>query len=323
MRKIDKIDLKILNELLKNSSQPLSKIGKNVRLSRENVHYRIQKLMKDKVIKNFVVDISAKKLGFSQYVVFLEFERINKADEEKIISYLKSQKNISWIGILSGKWSLTFDIYVRSVDELNLIVSSILNKFSKEVGDYLVLELLDSEYFFNKLINTSRVIHSKINSEKQRYDKRDIKILNELNKNSRKSYFEISEQLKISPNTVKNRIKAMEKEGIIGGYSASINHKSFGYEWHGLQLKLTKPTNEVEQKVISYIKNNPKIIFYYKYVKSGFYDFDIGVIIRDSTELRNFINQLRTDFFEQIKIVDTFLVLEESSSHNLPQAIFE
>jgi len=64
------------------------------------------------------------------------------------------------------------------------------------------------------------------------------------------------------------------------------------------------------------------VIFYYHYNKSGIYDFDIGVIVKNSLELRDFVNQLRKDFYDEIKIYNTFLVLEEVSSHNLPKIVF-
>ena len=70
------------------------------------------------------------------------------------------------------------------------------------------------------------------------------------------------------------------------------------------------------------MKINNKVIFYYHYNKSGISDFDIGVIVNNSSELRDFINQLRKDFYDEIKISNSFLVLEEVSSHNLPKVVF-
>ena len=61
-------------------------------------------------------------------------------------------------------------------------------------------------------------------------------------------------------------------------------------------------------------------MFYYKYI--GAWDYDIGVIVKDSNELRNFINELRTAFSEEIKINDVFLILEEVTGYKLPEGIF-
>lgn len=326
MKIIDKHNIKILKELLRDSSQLLSKIGKAVRLSRENVYYRIQNLTKKGIIRKFVTDIDYRKLGYSQYVVFLEFEKIRPEKEKEVIKYLENDDHISWIGILSGKWSLTFDIYAKNTNELNKIISQVLNKFPQQIGEYLILELSDSEYFFNKIINTNSSkpeLHSKkIARGPLKLDNADMKILKQLNDNSRKTYVEIANLLHLNPNTIKNRIKNLEKNEIIQGYSLSINHRYFEYEWHGLQIKLRRASKEIEEKMISYFRNHPRIIFYYSYTKLGAYDFDIGVIVKNATELRDFINEIRSEFYEEMKIENTFLVLEEVSSYSLPSAVF-
>ena len=123
MEMIDKLDIKILKELLEDSSRHLSKIGKKVRLSRENVYYRIRNLIKKKIIREFVTLIDYGKLGFIQYTAFIEFERIDQKKEKEIIEYLQKQAQISWIGILAGSLSLTFDIYVKTNAELNDVIN--------------------------------------------------------------------------------------------------------------------------------------------------------------------------------------------------------
>lgn len=323
MKNLDKIDVKILKELLENSRKPLSKIGKRVRLSRENVHYRIQSLIKRGIIRDFVTTIDYKKLRFSQYTVFLEFEKINSQKEKEIIDYLYQKENISWIGILAGKWSLTFDIYVRNNETLNKILGEFLTKFKENIGEYIVLNVLDSKYFFNKLINESEPKHQYFKNSKLKIDKTDIKIIKELNENSRVSYVDISKSLSLTPNAIKQRVKNIEKSGIILGYTISINHKSLGFEWHGLQIKLRKQSLEIEKTLKNYLKANKKVVFYYHYSKTGIYDFDIGIVTNNSSEVRDFINELRNKFYDEIKLHDTFLVLEEISSQKLPLIIFE
>jgi DNA-binding Lrp family transcriptional regulator len=319
---MDKIDKKILNELIENSRIPLSKLGKNVRLSRENVYYRIQNMIRRKIIKDFVTFIDYKKIGFNHFTIFIEFDKIDKEKESQIIDYLKKEYNVSWIGILSGSWSLTFDVYTKTNNELNVFINKFFNKFNKHFGNYIILNIQDSNYYFNKIINENVRPAIVEDSSIMRLDKIDLKILKELNEDSRISYVDIAEKLKLTPNAIKNRIKILEKKMIIQGYSISINHKEFGMEWNGLQIKIKKPSSEIEEKIKNYLKINPKVIFYYQYNKSGIYDFDIGIIAKDSSELREFINDLRTNFYDEITITNTFIVLEEVSSHNLPKVIF-
>ena len=319
---MDKVDKKILKELLENSKLPLSQIGKRVRLSRENVYYRIQNWIKQGIIRDFVASIDYESLGFQQFVVFIEFDKIDKEKESQIIEYLKKEKSVSWIGVLSGNWSLTFDIFAKTNVELNEFIGKLFNSFEINIGDYIILSLQESNYFFNKIIDESVSISNTKSKGNTKVDAVDLKILKKLNEDAKISYVDLSHDLNLSPNAIKKRIQNLEKNKVILGYSISINHKHFGLEWQGLQIKLRRPAKELEDKFKSYLKVNKKVIFYYHYNKSGIYDFDIGIIVGNSSELRDFINQLRKDFYDEIKISNSFLVLEEVSSHNLPKVIF-
>jgi len=57
----------------------------------------------------------------------------------------------------------------------------------------------------------------------------DRKILKELLKNSRQSFREIARKLDVAVGTVLSRVKNLEKEGIIKGYSVLIDHEKLGY----------------------------------------------------------------------------------------------
>lgn len=319
---MDKVDKKILKELLENSRSPLSQIGKRVRLSRENVYYRIQNLIKQGIIRDFVASIDYETLGFQQFVIFIEFDKIDKEKERQIIEYLKKEKSVSWIGILSGNWSLTFDIYAKTNKELNEFIGKFFNSFEHNIGDYIILNLQESNYFFNKIIDEGVSISNIKFKGNTKVDVVDLNILKKLNEDAKISYVDLSHDLNLSPNAIKKRIQNLEKNKIILGYSISINHKHFGLEWQGLQIKLRRPSEELEDKLKSYFKIDKRVIFYYHYNKSGIFDFDIGIIAKSSSELREFINRIRKEFYDEIKITNSFLVLEEISSHNLPRVIF-
>ena len=53
MIKLDVFDRKILEELIENSREQVTTIAKKVRLRRENVNYRINRLVKLGLIKEF------------------------------------------------------------------------------------------------------------------------------------------------------------------------------------------------------------------------------------------------------------------------------
>ena len=61
-------------------------------------------------------------------------------------------------------------------------------------------------------------------------DETDFKILDALLDDARLSSRQIADRVGVSVGTVLSRIKRMENEGIIKGYSAIVDHEKLGYE---------------------------------------------------------------------------------------------
>jgi len=61
-------------------------------------------------------------------------------------------------------------------------------------------------------------------------DERDRKILELLLKNSRMNYSEIAKILGISDTAVRKRVRNMEKNGVIRGYTLSVDPHAMGYK---------------------------------------------------------------------------------------------
>src|SRR3989344_8436153 len=129
MVKLDAYDKKILEVLLKNSKEPVTKIAKKIRLGRENVNYKINRLIKEGIIKEPITVFNEESFGLSRYVLFVELINLKKDTEIKILEYLKNNNYVSWIGINAGKWSLIFDIIIKEKVDLDSIINDFLNKF--------------------------------------------------------------------------------------------------------------------------------------------------------------------------------------------------
>lgn len=322
MIKLDAYDKKILKVLLNNAREQISTIAKKVRLRRENVNYKINRLVKEGLIKEVITLFNEEGLGLSHYVLFLELINLQEEAEKEILDYLKQTEYVSWIGINAGKWSLIFDIIIREKDDLDKIVNNFLNKFDKFIGDYTILNSKQVGYYPEKMLGlkASKGVSKKI--ENIKLDEIDIKILSILNENAWINYVKIAEKVRLTPNAVNNRIKNLERKGIIIGYTISLDWKKLGWELYGLQLKIIKFENEINNKLISYFKENNRVIFYYKYL-GGTWDYDIGIIVKDSEELREYINEFRAYFSDFVKISDASAILKEVTGYKLPKKVFE
>ncbi|MGI0047665.1 MAG: Lrp/AsnC family transcriptional regulator [Nitrosotalea sp.] len=81
-------------------------------------------------------------------------------------------------------------------------------------------------------------------------DEINERLLTELSKNSRRSYNQLADMLGISPNTVLKRVKEMESQGIIKGYSIVVDHRKLGYDITAIiEITVTEKLAEIEKKL--------------------------------------------------------------------------
>ncbi|MFQ5531671.1 MAG: Lrp/AsnC family transcriptional regulator, partial [Candidatus Nanoarchaeia archaeon] len=306
MRKLDLKDKKILAELVLNSRIPINQLAKKVGISREVATYRINKLVKDKIILSFYSVIEESTLGFSRYTCFFKLKGISESKEKEFIDYLIKHDFVTYLGPVIGKWNLVFDLLAKDRKHLEDLLKSIESKISNYLDSYIVMTTSsEQEMFPTKMLGINKQLEHKT-LKKIKLDKVDLKILEMISGNSRIEYKELAGKLKLTGNAIKYRIKNLENSGVIQGYTISINMRKLGYEWYNIQLKILnrKKENEVRQ----FLKQNSNVIYYYSYVGNENWDLDVGIIVKDSLGLRDFILKLMEKFGDILKMYDSYVI---------------
>lgn len=313
-------DKKILAELLSNSRIPISKLAKNVGVSREVALYRLNNLIKDKVILGFYTIIDTEMLGYSRFTCFFQLKGISNLKEKEFLQFLAEHKLVTYLGPVIGKWNIVFDLLAKDKKHINSLVKEITDYIKSYIESYkIITTATEQEVFPTKLLGIKKEIEYKKSSKKIELDNKDLDILKLISANSRIEYVEISKKLMLTPNAIKYRLKNLEQSGIIKGYTISIDMRKLGYEWYNIQIKLT---DKKELQLKQFLKQHKLVIYYYKYLKNKDWDFDIGVIITNSLELRGFILELREHFGDILKIHDSYSVIEELKGNYVPEGIF-
>ena len=127
-------------------------------------------------------------------------------------------------------------------------------------------------------------------------DEQDRKLINELNENSKIPLRELATKLGISFITVRNRIKRLEKEGIIESYTARVNYRKLGYDIQVLiEVRISKgKLFELEEK----IARSPNV--YAVYDTTGEFDATIIGRFKTTRAMDDFLKKIQTyDFVER------------------------
>ena len=94
-------------------------------------------------------------------------------------------------------------------------------------------------------------------------DEINKKILFMLQKDARMTYKEVAKELKRSETTIRDRIKAMERVGIIQGYTALIDKTSLGLNFFAIIFANPNSTSELD-KVTDRIKKVKNVMRVYQ-----------------------------------------------------------
>ncbi len=134
--KLDALDYSILGILTKNARKSLLEIGEELKISPKVVKYRIDNLLKKKIILGFNIKLNHKLLGYTHQKVFLNLTNITQENVQKLIYYLKSLNSSIYITKAVGVADIEFELLVKSNDEFHNIMRELRCQFPNLIKNY-------------------------------------------------------------------------------------------------------------------------------------------------------------------------------------------
>ncbi len=146
--------------------------------------------------------------------------------------------------------------------------------------------------------------------EKVKLDKKDKKILKELQLNARQSISQIARKTKLQRDVVKYRIKRLEDLKVVRMYHAFLNPSKLGYPMYTYVLfSLSNFTPEIEDKFIGFLTQHKNIIYVNK--MTGKWDLAIAICSKDFKEFDDVLRVIRSKFSNVIKFYDVGTIIQE------------
>ncbi len=151
----------------------------------------------------------------------------------------------------------------------------------------------------------------------------DARLLGELQENCVQGLKTLSKKLGMPMSTVHDKIKKLEKEGIIRGYSAVLDHEKLGKKATAFVLATVK-YSKTGAKVFSQRELARRIAAFplvqEVYIIAGEWDLLIKLKGRDTREIGSFvIDELRSlKNIDRTLTISSFITIKESCSIPLP-----
>lgn len=298
--KIDKKDRRIIYELEDNCRRSLNKIAKKVGLSKQVLHYRIERLVREGAIIQFIANIDYSKLGYVNHEVWMQFNEITKEQKEDFIGFLKKHPNIRWLASCGGKFDCAMAIMSEDVVSFSEILNGIFGKYRGYVQNHFItiskgVWTYPRSYLIGDRENKNRchLLFSGI-SKKLQLDDNEMKILYLLSKDAKLSTVEIARKVRLTPITIRSKIKQLEKNGIIAGYKAIIQPVIIGIENYEILITTQNTSEEKIKEFQTYCQLHPYITFLLNIV--GRWDLNIAFDAEDGEHFQQIMTEIRSRF---------------------------
>lgn len=145
-------------------------------------------------------------------------------------------------------------------------------------------------------------------------DEKDLSIIRLLQKDAKLSVRDISAQINLSPTPTHERIKRMEKLGVIKGYTAIVDRKKVGKGMMVICMVALKAHNKaLAIQFIEQVSQLKEVVEFYNI--SGDFDFMLKILAPNMDEFHDFfVNQLsEVDGIGQTKSIFVMNSIKESN----------
>ncbi len=325
MNKISMLERKILVELDKNSRQSMSQLAKKIKTSQQVISYNINKLLKDGIIKNFRTELSTRSIGLPLIIkCYIQLKGATENKEKEILNYLLSHKDVNWVCKTLGEFDIFTAVMVKDIDSLG----KFKEQFFKEFGDNISIfevSFINKGYVFArnylidepKEVQKSRNVHESI---KETLDEKDRRIIKEIIDNARLSIVEISKKTGLNIKTIVERIKKLEKSGVIQGYGINIDPQKIGMKFYKIFIKLNSFAKNKYDWIINSLLKEKYTLHLIECI--GKYEIEIEAEIPESQNLQEIIKTIRNSSPESIERVEAVEIISEIKLSWLPKSFF-
>jgi DNA-binding Lrp family transcriptional regulator len=322
-RRLDKKDFRILYELDFNSRMPTTELARRVGLSQQVADYRLRSLVKEGVIVGAMALIDPHKLGYFSFRAYMRFQNVTPKKETEIIDYFKKHLPSLWVISTSGRWDLESVLVCRNPVHFGNVIKKMKADIGAYIRDYnLSASVVNYHFKRSYLIGAERThsIYPRYGFEPaiEHLDEIDIKILEILSKDARKSNVEIGKEVGLTYNAVKKRIERLEERGVIQGYRVLIDLGKIRKRYYKALITLRSVDEKTEKRIYQFCASNPRITYLVEVM--GEWDIELEAEVDDEEEFRAIMMSFRDQFGEKIQDYEILHVYKEHKMNYFPMA---
>ncbi len=145
--KLDEKEVLLLKDLHENSRLTLTELGKNLKLSRDSIDYRIKKMIKAGIIKGFILRLNYHLLNYQYTTIMLKLRTISQKRKQEFLNYIYDDERFYALMEQIGTWDLSLMMFFIDAKDLRDFLISIKEKFSDVIHSHESVIHFDQYYY--------------------------------------------------------------------------------------------------------------------------------------------------------------------------------
>lgn len=320
--RLDAKDKKILSLLSQNARLPLTRLAKEVGLSRDAVGYRIKGYEKEGIIQGYRTMVDLSVFGYKSNHLFIKLNNPSKENEEVILKKLVSYPFVRAVIKFSGVYDFEVAFVSKHIEDLDETLTQIISDCAGSLQDYELLTIsktFAAETFPPNFLGN--FLEKKNGKKKEGHpDQKDIDILKLLSENATLSLSEIALKVKLSADAVAYHLKQLQESGVIIKFIPVINYASLDYNLHTFLLSIRELDKEKEKILRMFLSTDKNVLWAVKAI--GRYNVLVYFLVKNVEELQETVLKLRSLFPNQINRYESLIAYEEYKYVYFPKELF-
>ncbi len=305
---LDLKDRKLLFALEKNARITNASLSQNIGLVPDVINYRINRLLAKEILKSFLCYINFSKLGYVAYALYLSTQSMTSRDKKHFVDFFSNHPYCTYFCECGGSYDYVVDMLAKNPLALMKHLTEINNRFGKVIHRQEIITRIHMSHFPKQYLLDATPIPAPSTyfggdtDDLIVIDKIDDQILKILATNARMKMTTLAEQIGLSDTAVGQRIKRMEKLGLITGYIALIEPQMYGQQVFNLLLKLQNFRIADEEQLFEFCRKHRHITWLIRTL--GSWDFEIAIEVNTQQELQRIVDQLKDHFSAIIQRIE-------------------
>lgn len=315
---LDRIDRRIARELDGNSRRPISELARRLKLGRDIVEYRIDRLKSEGVIRRFVAAINPYSLGLTIYKTYFRLE-VRPDSSQSLFAKLKKYPNIIWLAESDGAWDFMVGVIARSPSDYYSIQARLFAQLGSSVMASETSTVVETS-IYQRMFGLEKLETGKMSlattASEYALESFENRLLSALADDARLPVSTLAERLNSTPDIVRHRLQRLETAGVISGYRLDIGLQELGLVFVKAMIQLREWSLAELLRLESFCAQSHKVIYFIRQV--GSFAVELELEVESYVTYYRFLDEMKRKFPRMVGFTETVFLRDENYHWVLP-----